>query len=359
MNAIEKLPNTQPHHPLWTALRAGCVAVVRGWIWGYLLGFAAVTAAYFITILATRVVKDVSGAGWIGVDTTLDSVFWIVDIGVAALVGGLVVNGAVSSKTQIDARIIRRVTMPLGAVILLMCALFVWSGPLDWLGVVALLLLPAWWILGTWRTEPFSLRFPRRLVLGLAILIWACVLSNFVIGPTSPTSPNAPIDMATWSTQFAKIGAPASPQFYEGLSVGLSGGGQDMSVAVAMSDSSGIDGWHDFRVDAWTATSPEVGNGVDASETQPFLSAPVQRGVTGSTPDNRYTWDSVTPWPVGGIILSGQIHLGRVLNVGWCWITLTGVAPDGVRYLISGPVEDNAHFDGTAFDWIEAVLSGK
>jgi hypothetical protein len=45
--------------------------------------------------------------------------------------------------------------------------------------------------------------------------------------------------------------------------------------------------------------------------------------------------------------------------VTYVWLALTGVAPDGVRHLLSDPTGTQTCFNGSAIDWFEAILSGR
>jgi hypothetical protein len=46
-------------------------------------------------------------------------------------------------------------------------------------------------------------------------------------------------------------------------------------------------------------------------------------------------------------------------GVSWAWVAITGIAPDGARYLLSEVSGNQVYFSGTALDWFEAVLAGR
>ena len=50
------------------------------------------------------------------------------------------------------------------------------------------------------------------------------------------------------------------------------------------------------------------------------------------------------------------MRLDRTLGVTAAWVALTGIAPDGTRYMIGGPDFVTATFNGTPLEWIEAAL---
>jgi hypothetical protein len=61
----------------------------------------------------------------------------------------------------------------------------------------------------------------------------------------------------------------------------------------------------------------------------------------------------------GGSGLSGSVTIDRSPNVAVAWVAITGVGPDGRRYIISGPSFDSTAFTGTAWDWLAAIIEGR
>lgn len=57
--------------------------------------------------------------------------------------------------------------------------------------------------------------------------------------------------------------------------------------------------------------------------------------------------------------LSGSVTIDRSPSVTLAWVAITGVAPDGRRYLINGPSHESTAFNGTAMDWLTAVIAGR
>jgi hypothetical protein len=63
--------------------------------------------------------------------------------------------------------------------------------------------------------------------------------------------------------------------------------------------------------------------------------------------------------PYGSVRLSGSVRVDRSPNVTLAWVAITGVGPDGRRYIINGPSFDSTSFNGTAWDWLAAVIAGR
>jgi hypothetical protein len=206
----------------------------------------------------------------------------------------------VAARAAFGARLVRRVTVPLGAAVLLWYVTLIWSGALSWPAVVALLSVPLWWIAGAWHTGSPWLRVPRRLAGGLLL-------------------------------------------------------GLGLDVA----DRGLVAGWGDFRVEAWKGTGPAYYGGPNPNETAPFLTGPLVWSAAGTSPDGSLTWSSSIPWPPNAATLSGGLALNHWPGVSFAWVAITGVAPDGRRHLLTQPSGFQVVFSGTALDWFEAILAGR
>ena len=55
--------------------------------------------------------------------------------------------------------------------------------------------------------------------------------------------------------------------------------------------------------------------------------------------------------------LSGSVRLDGTPWVTAAWVALTGVAPDGSRYMIVEPDYVEATFNGTVLGWLEAAIA--
>ena len=68
-------------------------------------------------------------------------------------------------------------------------------------------------------------------------------------------------------------------------------------------------------------------------------------------------WSTSEPWGPHAKTLSGAVQLNRTPGVTAAWVALTGVAPDGTRYMVSEPDYVSTMFTGTALDWLTAVVA--
>jgi hypothetical protein len=84
----------------------------------------------------------------------------------------------------------------------------------------------------------------------------------------------------------------------------------------------------------------------------------VEWSAAGTSSDGSHTWSSSSLWPPNATTLSGGLALNRWPGVTFAWVAITGVAPDGRRYLLLEPSGSQVVFSGTAFDWFQAVLAG-
>ena len=63
--------------------------------------------------------------------------------------------------------------------------------------------------------------------------------------------------------------------------------------------------------------------------------------------------------PDGSVRLSGSVRIDQSPNVTLAWVAITGLGPDGRRYIINGPLFDSTSFNGTAWDWFAAIIDGR
>jgi len=96
---------------------------------------------------------------------------------------------------------------------------------------------------------------------------------------------------------------------------------------------------------------------LDPAAHGPFAVGPARFEPPGQTPFG--AWSTGRPIPDGAVQLSGSITIDRSPAVTLAWVAITGVRPDGRRYIISGPSFDSTAFNGTAWDWLTAVIEGR
>lgn len=344
---------------LLAAAGAGVWGAVRGGAWGGIVGFGTVTAGALVAATLLNATVRLLGAHWQGFGAEYGSIPGLVAIGIGLFVAGRVVTPAVGFHAGYAARLARRVTVPLGAALLAVYSLSVWSGPLSWAAVIVLLSLPLWWVVGAWQTRPFRLGFPYRLAIGLLVVVVACIVAGALMGPSylfsgGSYSGSDPSQIPG----FNRIGAPA-PAAIAKAGSGTAGYGIGyVRLFVDVPDRSLLAGWTDLRVEAWKGTDSAHGGTVDPAETAPFLTATAEWSAAGTSPDGTGSWSGDSGWTPTAATLSGALRLDRSPGVSYAWFAITGVAPDGTRHLLSPPNGSSVVFNGRALDWFEAILAG-
>ena len=376
---------------LLAAAGAGAWGAIRGVVWGGVVGLGFVLLAWLVLMAVANAAVYQLGVQLNGLDDARKQVLPILDLGIAAFVAGRVVTPSVAATAAFQGRKVRWLTIPLGAAVVLACALLGWSGPLGWPSVIALLSLPLFWIVGAWQTRPMRLGYPSRLARGLALGVGlaaaACVVTSSTFAwsapyqsPADPVLPGQPgfeadpgWDRIAADTPAGVDAAILSPVLIPGLP------DHDAVVAsVVMADRGQLSTWRQLRVEAWQTVTSGGFAVVDPTEKEPVATASVQwmRGATaldGWDLSANY-WQALGPGapllcrssdgilldtcpPASVVTLSGRVtvHLTRP---GMVYLALTGVAPDGRRYLIGQPNGAMVAFDGTALDWLEAALAG-
>ena len=252
------------------------------------------------------------------------------------------------------------VTAALGGVLILGYALVGWSGTLNWPAVAILLSLPAWFVVGAWRSTAaaFPSRRWRLQILGMMLVI---VPLGLVLGagqqPQGSGSGWSPADVE-------RIGLP-TPEAVAGaqdIGSGSARAGGFVWISTVIRDPAVMAGWRDLRVEAWRGISkdgfdPTIVPVIDPAAQGPFAVGPARFEPLGQTPFG--SWSSGSPTPDGAVQLSGSVTIDKSPTVTLAWVATTGLGPDGHRYIINGPSFESTTFNGTAVDWLTAVIEGR
>lgn len=113
---------------------------------------------------------------------------------------------------------------------------------------------------------------------------------------------------------------------------GWTGDGRAVTSTWAIEPAS-IPGLRDLRIEAWRGDSDFVGR-LDARWNEPFAIGPIERS---------------------GARLTGTIITTDEPGVSFWRLLLTGVGPNGTRYVIADGGGGNSTFTGSVWDWISAV----
>ena len=95
--------------------------------------------------------------------------------------------------------------------------------------------------------------------------------------------------------------------------------------------------FHDIRLEAWRAEPPQDGWKLIPSQAAPFA-------IAGTTVD--------------GSTASGVIRLDAAPGVDWAEVIVTGIAPNGNRYILSADgAPSQVQFRGNVLSWFAASLT--
>jgi hypothetical protein len=355
--AVELTHARRTPRRLLAAAGAGTWAAVSGVVYGYLFGLLVLVGASFVTIpLAAGVVRLFGGSWGSLLDNTAMT---LLALGVGVYVAGLKVTSVAAARAGYHIRAARRVTTALGGALVAGFALVGWSGILTWLDVAILLSLPAWFVVGAWRSTAaaFPSRRWRLQILGLMLVI---VPLGLVLGagqqPQGSGSGWSPADVG-------RIGLPTPEAVAAAQGIESGGGnfGGIETIGTVIRDPAVLAGWRDLRVEAWRSTGvvgidPNL-MALDPAARGPFAVGPAGFETPGQTP--RWMWGSGNAVPDGSVRLSGSVRVDRSPNVTLAWVAITGLGPDGHRYIINGPSLESTTFNGTAVDWLTAVIEGR
>ena len=356
--AVELTNARRTPRRLLAAAGAGTWAAVSGVVYGYLFGLLVLVVVSIGTVVLAASAVHLFGGSW---GSLLDNTaMTLLALGVGVHAAGLKVTSVVAARAGYHVRAARRVTTALGGALVAGYALVGWSGTLTWPDVAILLSLPAWFVVGAWRSTAaaFPSRRWRLQILGLMLVV---VPLGLVLGMSQRPQSTGSV----WSPAgVERIGLP-TPEAVAGAQDGGGGGnvaGTDTTSTV-IRDPAVLAGWRDLRVEAWRGVGAEW-DGVDPSllaldptAGAPFAVGPAVFETPGQSP--AWTWSTGEPVQDDAVQLSGSVRVDRSPNVTLAWVAITGVGPDGRRYIISGPSFDSTAFNGTAWDWFAAILDGR
>ena len=281
-------------------------------------------------------------------------------LGVGAYAAGLKVTPVVAARAGYHIRTARRVTAALGGALILGYALVGWKGALNWPEVGILLSLPAWFVIGAWRAT--DARFPPRQwrlrIIGLALVIVPLAL---IMGMSVQPQSSGSITIDPNDVGRIGLPTPEAVAAAQDIGSGSARAGGFVWISTVVRDPAVLAGWRDLRVEAWRGISkdgvdPTVVPVLDPAAHGPFAVGPARFEPPGQAP---FGSSAGYPIPDGAVQLSGSVTIDRSPSVTLAWVAITGVAPDGRRYIINGPSYESTAFNGTAVDWLTAVIAGR
>jgi hypothetical protein len=331
---------------LLAAAGAGTYAALGGAVYGYFLGLLAVIAGSIVTVVLAASPLHAFGGSWGGILGT--TTITLIAIAVGLYAAGHQLTATAAARSGYRPREVRWLTSVLGGLLVLAYALIGWRGTLDWPNAVVLLSLPLWFVTGAWRAsvKPFP-SHPWRLgvfVIVLLVIPVALALGMGSAGTTSGGGSFRPAGVERVARSQPESIAAAMAESGGPLGRGL------VTMYAVMNDPTVLDGWHDLRVEAWR------GIRTDAEFPGDWTLDPSARQWIASGPA------SVEMEPFGAdtrVRLEGSVSIDRYPSVTLAWLAITGVGPDGNRYILHGLSFITTTFNGTGLDWLTAVTTGR
>jgi hypothetical protein len=145
------------------------------------------------------------------------------------------------------------------------------------------------------------------------------------------SGPYASMDELWHALGWDALGRPA-PESMQGVfgNQSLTQENGEATLSVSVVDPASLRNWTGLALEAWRA---DLALAVLPGETHPFASVPANF-ANGQ--------------------LQAAVRVDNARNVDTYAAVLTGVGPDGVRYVLSGPNGLQSHFVGTIWDWLTA-----
>jgi hypothetical protein len=336
----------QTRRRLLAGAAGGIWAAVGGGIGGTLIGYGLLMAVVLLIAVLGAILNRFIRFNW-SVDPDVPYQAWNTALAAGALCVGAFLGArrAVQATAARSLRSVRAIGPWWalgGAVVLGLWVLFILRMPLGWPAVAAELLIPASFAAGaTVMIERPGPRIRMRHILLVAVVgfVLPVVLlygaSRQVSGALSEVGggPYASVDEMWRAQHYDLIGrrppddvaaafADGGSSFNDGLLTPYI----DVSAAVDLS------GWHDFRFEAWRRPAPGVIS-PDPNFRTPFVTAPAV---------------------LEGTRFQATLRVDRTPGVIFYGLVLTGVGPDGERYLLSGPNGGQTAFVGTIWEWLTA-----
>ncbi len=329
----------RPRSRLLLAAGAGAVAAAREGFYGFLLGWLFVLLAFVFGGYASDAVAGLLGLtvalSWDGGWNTL---LTAVTLNVGALLGGAAAVRAVARVGWSTGREVRLGVLLAGGAIVAWLVLIVLRQELNWASVIGLAAVPVAFGLGT-RLDGLRM---SRVTWSLVLLLIPGILAFGAISLARASTEPGLAASFQWDEQaFAdEMGTPlwwngesATPMTFDEASSGPSSPGTFMVDVTATSEAAAAQ-FSGLRLEAWAAEPPQSDWRLRPGQAGPFVTAPATRD---------------------GAAVTGTLRFATRPDVSWAQVTLTGVAPDGRRYLLWSSVPQRAIFQGTVWDWLTAL----
>jgi hypothetical protein len=330
----------RPEQSVWRVV-AGVGAALRSgighWLYGYLLGSLLLLLGALGSAGLVQLMGALFGTGWSLL--TADQGWNTMLVALAGAFGlyyaGRVIPNRVARTTRHLERDVRPWTVGATTMLALAIALFVVDAPQNWASVIALAMAPGAIALGAYRPH----LVPPGLRAYAAILVLALTLPVMILLMTgSGTSTNVNVADGPLDRNLGQVGPWWPPSAGgDGLPLVESGGWSQMGNGHLLWHATFEPGvlaeLHGLRLEAWHSDPATFS--INDRFTEPFAVA--------------------TPSRSDGT-LTATLNTASEPGVGAWQLVLTGVGPDGVRYILDAGSGGNSTFTGSVWDWVTAVI---
>jgi uncharacterized membrane protein len=321
---------------LLAAAGAGVRAAIGPWLYGYLLAtLIVIVAVFLVAALVTLAARAIGSSATFNTAGGWNTALTAIPMATALYFAGRSATRAASVTSRRLARRVRPWVATVGTVGAAAVLWFVMEAPQNVASVIALAMAPLAVVLGVYRPAilPARPRVPLLVIVGLLALIPLGILTSALLPPIEGFGEEIPGD--TWEQRTAIVGptwAAGSEPIFE-------------SNGWATTDDGVTAEWNPARpalLNAFSAIRLEAWRALDGSEWRldPAYSAPFAIG----------------PVTRDGDRLVGTVATHREPFATDWELVLTGVAADGVRYVLDAPGGGSGGFVGSASDWVAAVL---
>ena len=328
---------------LLAAAGAGVRTGIGQWLYGYIVGWLLLFLAFVGAVGLGQLIGGLLGAGWSlqMADQGWNSLLTAGAIAVGLYFAGRAVPETVSITSRRTYPEVRAWVTAIVTTLLSAILVFVIEVPHNWASVVGWTAAPLAFALGAFRPRLLPRPAPGRsvlLIIGLLLLVPLIgLLGARSQGGTSedpPTVIDGPLDhglaMAgpVWTDEHPVGGT----LFTTMPSLGDVGG--SLRLEWRLADAVSLARLTDLRAEAWRADPNDIWR-LDPRFDEPFAVAAVMRRGDTLTADLVTTNEpGVSSWE----------------------LVLTGVGPDGRRYVLDSGTGGISTFTGTVWDWLVAVV---
>jgi len=326
----------------WRVLAGVGVALRSGigyWLYGYLLGSLILLLGSLSAAVVIQAIGSWLGTGWSLM--TADQGWSSMLIALASALGLYYAGRVIPGRLARASRRLERDVRPwaVGATTVLAAAitiLFV-DAAQNWASVLAFALAPGALVLGAYRPKflPSGLRAYAAVVV-LAMAVPVAILAATGGGPSASGAEvdyesdlNIPHVGPWWPAAIDPLTTP--PIESDGWSR-MDDGPIQWSATIAPGALRGFEG---LRIEAWHSDLETLA--IDTAHDAPFA--------------------AVVPVRHGSMLTAAIDTEGEPGVAGW-QLVLTGVGPDGVRYVLAAGSGGNSTFTGSVWDWVTAVIGG-